>query len=330
MEKKTTKTEKAVQMYAERMIETIETLKSGWRKTWFTEGAVCTPRSIDGREYNGMNLFLLYITCEAEKWQYPVFVTFNRAKELGAKVIKGEKATPVLSWFLQAFDPETHAPIDMAAYYKMSDEEKNKYRIQPYLRAYDVFNIEQTTLKDDNPQMWAKVTKGMTLKKTQSADGMYICKALDDMIARQSWVCPISIQKQDKAYYRPSTDEIVLPTKAQFDIDGCDHYAAGQEYYSTMLHEMAHSTGVEKRLNRPMKDNYGREELVAELTAAVCGKALGFAASVQENNAAYLKEWIKQIKEQPRFLVSVLNDVSKAFAMIREHVKSIKVKNIAA
>lgn len=206
----------------------------------------------------------------------------------------------------------------------MSNEEKNRCRVKPSLHAYDVFNIEQTTLKEDNPQIWAKVTKGMTLKKTQSADGMYICKALDDMIARQSWVCPISIKKQDKAYYRPSTDEIVLPTKEQFDIDGCDHYAAGQEYYSTMLHEMAHSTGVEKRLNRPMKENYGREELVAELTAAVCGKALGFAASVQENNAAYLKDWIEQIKEQPRFLVSVLNDVSKAFAMIQEHVRLSK------
>lgn len=330
MEKKTTKTEKAVQMYAERMIETIETLKSGWRKTWFTEGAVCTPQSIDGREYNGMNLFLLYVLCETKGWQYPVFVTFKRIKELGAKVRKGEKATPVLSWFLQAYHTKTQKPIGMPEYNALSKEEKDLYRVQPYLRAYDVFNIEQTTLKEDSPKVWAKATKGMTLQKTQNVDGMYICKALDDMIARQSWVCPVWARKQNEAYYSPSLDEIVIPTKEQYDIENCDRYVAGQEYYSTMLHEMAHSTGVEKRLNRPMKDNYGREELVAELTAAVCGKALGFAASVEKNNAAYLKGWISQIKEQPRFLVSVLNDVSKVFTMIRENVKGIKVKNIAA
>lgn len=73
MEKKTTKTEKAVQMYAERMIETIETLKSGWRKTWFTEGAVCTPRSIDGREYNGMNLFFTLHNVRDKRLELPRF-----------------------------------------------------------------------------------------------------------------------------------------------------------------------------------------------------------------------------------------------------------------
>jgi antirestriction protein ArdC len=111
--------------------------------------------------------------------------------------------------------------------------------------------------------------------------------------------------------------------KRQFNLGGTDEeiFLAGQEFYSTMLHEMAHSTGSKNRLNRLGgsafgSEDYAKEELVAELTAALIGHSLGFNTRVRENNAAYLSSWLKSLKEEPKFLVSVLSDVSKAAQMI--------------
>ena len=123
------------------------------------------------------------------------------------------------------------------------------------------------------------------------------------MLATQSWVCPISLLSGDAAFYVPSKDCIVLPRKEQFsDLEA---------FYSTLLHEMSHSTGAASRLNRHLEDRtlYGREELVAEFSAALAGYGLGVSSCLQEENAAYLKGWLEQIREEPKFLFSVLTDV---------------------
>lgn len=88
---------------------------------------------------------------------------------------------------------------------------------------------------------------------------------------------------------------------------------------------MRHSTGSPQRLNRTFGSFFGdalyaREELVAELTAALCGAFFGYAAVPQENNAAYLKHWLTKLKEEPAFLVEILGDVNKAAKMIADKV----------
>ena len=161
---------------------------------------------------------------------------------------------------------------------------------------------------------------------------MYQNARLDALIGGE-WLCPIKTMRQDKACYIPSKDEILLPEKEQFNQGGTaeEVYGAGYEFYSTALHEIAHSTGAEKRLNRIAKgdtfgsQSYGREELVAELTAAMCGHELGFNTAVEKNNAAYLSSWLKTLKEEPRYLVSVLADVNKAANMISEAIDNVKI-----
>lgn len=313
------------------MITKIETLQTSWRKAWFTSGCLNDPRSIDGRRYHSMNAFLLLMVCEMEQYKHPVFVTFNRATAFGAKIRKGAKSVPVFFWMLQAKNPTTGEIIGIDDYNDMSAAEKSKYDLKPFLRCYNVFNIEQTTIEEDAPKAWAKATKGDTLPREQSEDGMFVCPTIDFVVDNNAWLCPIKIKHINEAFYNPSEDLIQCPEKKQYDTDG-DKYEAGMEYYSTILHEMAHSTGAEKRLNRLSKKSrkeYGREELVAELTAAVCGKALGFAACVQDNNAADLKGWCQNIKEKPQFLISVLSDVAKAVDMMRANVEGIKVEKIA-
>ena len=123
-----------------------------------------------------------------------------------------------------------------------------------------------------------------------------------------------------------------MPKKEQFNIgkDKDEVYKDGMEYYSSALHEMAHSTGTENRLNRVKGDRFGdpkyaKEELVAELTAANTGYALGFDKRILDNNAAYLDGWISVLKENPKFIVSVMADVNKASNMVLEAVDKQRV-----
>lgn len=319
-------------MYAELIIKKMETLQNDWRKPWFTQGCLNEPRSIDGRRYHSMNAFLLLMVCEMEQYKHPVFVTFNRTHALGAKIRKGAKSVPVFFWMLQAKNTTTGEYIDIANYNDMSQEEKSKYDLKPFLRCYNVFNIEQTTIEQDAPQVWERVTKGYVSPKEQSADGMFVCAPLDELIEWQSWICPIKVGYSPEAFYSISEDIIQIPEKSQYDISK-DRQSCGMEYYSTLLHEMAHSTGAKNYLGRCMvmtHDNYGREELVAELTAAVCGASLGFSSRVKDNSMAYIKGWIENIKEKPSFLISVLSDVAKAVDMIRKYVAGIELNIVAS
>lgn len=308
------KTEKAMQMYCDMMIKTIEGLKEGWRQTWLTT-SFGRPTNTDGRAYNSMNEFLLLMLTEMRGWKYPVFVTFNRAKQMGASVKKGEKSFPVMFWKLIYKDKDGN----------IVDDKKDADKCFPMLRVFDVFNVEQTTIPEECPTYMEKLAKRYTEPEMKGEEGMYVNDGLDALIAG-AWCCPISCKKQDRAFYSQTSDTITLPTKEQFNKD--DAYVGGMEFYATALHEMAHSTGAEKRLNRLAKTtfgskDYGREELVAELTAAICGHELGFNTAVQTNNAAYLSSWLRTIKQEPKFLVSVLSDVGKAVTMIDEHLQKV-------
>lgn len=148
------------------------------------------------------------------------------------------------------------------------------------------------------------------------------------MIQQQSWLCPIQADKRENgAYYSPSRDIVVLPMKAQFNTGSTPEevYRDGMEFYSTMLHEMTHSTMTPERLNREMGGKFGdpkyaKEELVAELTAAMISHSMGFDPKITDNSAAYLDSWIATLKQEPKFIVSVMADVNKASDMILDRV----------
>ena len=141
------------------------------------------------------------------------------------------------------------------------------------------------------------------------------------MIETQGWLCPILADKRvDGAFYSLAKDIVVLPMKEQFNIGDTPEeiYRGGMEFYSTMLHEMSHSTMTPERLNREMGGRFGdpkyaKEELVAELTAAMICHSMGFDMKVTDNSAAYLDSWIGVLKQEPKFIVSVMADVNEGF-----------------
>lgn len=329
--KKMTKTDRAVARFCEMMIETINGLEQGWRKTWLTSVANGRPMNASGREYNRMNEFFLELVCCTKGYQLPVFLTFNQCRALGANVTKGEKSFPVLFWSLYAKNKTTGKNITIQEYDKLSKAEQKNWNTMPSLKTYDVFNVAQTNIAEVKPELIAKLQAKFTTPVGKTTDGMYTNDQLDALIDG-GWVCPIRCKKQDSAFYSPATDSITLPLKEQFNLGGTaeDIYRGGEEFYATALHEMTHSTMKADRCNRADNSKkfgdkaYGREELVAELTAAMCGHELGFNTAVEKNNAAYLSSWLKVIKQEPNFLVSVLADVNKAAKFIDDAMAKVK------
>lgn len=306
--------EKIALMFTDLLIKKIECLKTDWQKPWIASLEQGLPRNIRGTLYNGGNVLMLLFYTEFMKFTLPVFLTFNQAKEEDLSVCKGARSFPVYYWFKFVVHKETKKTIKYEEYRKLPATEQENYKVIPQMKYYNVFNIDQTDFAEKQPERYERMKKGE--QPEDYSDGM-IYEALDELVCLQNWYCPIKVQYSDSAYYSPSSDHIICPQREQFP--------QGAEYYGTLLHEMAHSTGSPQRLNRTFGSFFGdalyaREELVAELTAALCGAFFGYAAVPQENNAAYLKHWLTKLKEEPAFLVEILGDVNKAAKMIADKV----------
>lgn len=218
--------------------------------------------------------------------------------------------------------------ISSDEYKAMTREEKKNLDVIPFVKAFPVYNVDQTNLREAQPERVQKLIDKFKVPELRDTQGMYAHTALDRMIREQSWLCPIQVDKRENgAYYSPSRDIVVLPMKAQFNTGSTpkEVYRDGMEFYSTMLHEMTHSTMTPERLNREMGGKFGdpkyaKEELVAELTAAMISHSMGFDSKVTDNSAAYLDSWISVLKKEPKFIVSIMSDVNKASDLILDHV----------
>ena len=338
--------ERALERFTELMIKKISSIKGDWKKPWFTEGFMAWPKNLSGREYNGMNALMLMLLCEENSYKLPVFCTFQRVSGLNYStdkqgnhkpltdsngerlpqvyVLKGEKSFPVFITTFTVVDKETKEKIKMEDYRKLSPEEQGKYSVYPKLNVHNVFNVAQTNLREARPELYEKLCEQNNLKQADSLDDEKMAFApLDEMIAKNLWMCPISLKHQDNAYYSISKDAIVLPEKSQF--------INGETFYGTLLHEMTHSTGAEGRLDRIKPTTFGskeyaREELVAELGSALVASQYGITKTIKEDSAQYLGSWLDVLKETPEFLKTTLFDVKKASSMIAQRIDAVAEK----
>lgn len=320
----------ALDRFAEMMIDRMEQMKSSdWKQGWIggANGYSGLPQNVGGRNYSGSNSFFLQLHTAAKGYQLPVYLTFNQAHNLKAHVLKGEKSFPVVYWDMLVKD-KNGRKISSDEYKAMTREEKKNLDVIPFVKAFPVYNVDQTNLREAQPERVQKLIDKFKVPELRDTQGMYAHTALDRMIREQSWLCPIQVDKRENgAYYSPSRDIVVLPMKAQFNTGSTpkEVYRDGMEFYSTMLHEMTHSTMTPERLNREMGGKFGdpkyaKEELVAELTAAMISHSMGFDSKVTDNSAAYLDSWISVLKKEPKFIVSIMSDVNKASDLILDHV----------
>ena len=330
-----TMAEKAIDRFAQMMVTRLEEMKGQqWEKGWIDGGGRTQglPQNLSGRRYSGHNDFFLQLHTAINGYDAPVYATYKQIRDAGATVNKGEKAMPVIYWNISHKD-ENGQKISDEAFDAMTKAEQAKVKTIPIMMGYYVWNLQQTNFAEVKPEQYAKVTGQFKAPHVADTKGMYESKEFDAMIDKQAWVCKIKNVEGAGASYSPSKDEITVPMKAQFKIHDTPEevYKDGMEYYSSIAHEMAHSTGVEKRLGRDMEGHFGdpkyaKEELVAELTAAMVGNTMGFDKRILDNNAKYVDGWMDTLKKEPRFILSVMADVNKASKMILDHVDAQRLE----
>ena len=325
-----------LQKFAEMMRNIITKAKSkNWTQGWLgVKGTILgLPQNITGRTYSGGNSFFLMADTSEKGYNTPVYMTFKQAKDRNLHVNAGEKSVPIFKWGLSIKD-ENGKTVSEEDYNAMSKEERDKFSVRPYPKVYHVFNIDQTNLSEVNKKKYDAIVARFKApdEEVKDSKGMYINDALDRMFKEKAWHCDIRYDKpSSRAFYVPSQDFIVLPMKEQFNIGKTaeEVYRDGMEYYSTALHEMAHSTGHESRLNRQFgakrTEGYAHEELIAEMTAALVGSTMGFDKKILENNANYLKGWLENLKRNPESITTIMSDVGKASDMIIEKIDEQRV-----
>lgn len=260
----------------------IDKLESGivpWQIPWKTANGI--PRNlVTQRPYHGINFWLLL----CQKDALPFYLTFEQAKSLGGNIRKGEKSTMVVFWKLLK-----------------SEDKVEEEKMIPFLRYYNVFNISQA--------------EGIDPKKIPSTDAFdhdFNSVTVAESLIYNWKDCPKIELGKDSAYYNPHLDTVCMPDPRTFFED--------QLYYSTLFHELVHSTGHNSRLGRHerIKDHnfgskdYSQEELVAEMGAAYLCGITDIQQQTIENNAAYIKSWIRTFKDDTKVLIMAAAQAQRA------------------
>jgi len=260
-----------------RILEQLEHGVVPWRKSWRAE---LPCNLISGKAYRGVNVFLLASQgCGSRYW-----LTFQQTAKLGGHVKRGEHSTLVTFWHIG--DERTRTCHD-------GTTEKTR----PFLlRYYNVFNLEQT--------------EGIDIPRVSSrpaVNPVEQCEAIVEGMPHAP-----KQEQSSRAWYRPASDTVGMPARALFN--------SSEEYYSTLFHELTHSTGHASRVGREGieqlntfgSESYSREELIAEMGAAMLSGISGIETKTLENSASYLQSWITRLCGDSRLVISAASAAQKA------------------
>lgn len=276
----------------ERLIGMLESGTAPWQKPWDAGiAAMNRPHNFNGRPYHGVNALMLWCTAIDKGYEDPRWLTFKQVNKLGGHVNKGEKAQIVeyWQWEKEVENPETG--------------EKEKVPLEhPKVYRAAVFNADQCT---GLPKLRRQAQKWSPVERAEN------------IIAANG--VPVTHNTDGSSFYSPGGDFICLPPRESF--------ATVDAYYSTLLHEVGHSTGHPTRLNREFggqfgSEGYAREELRAELASTfLCGE-LGIATTgSDEQHAAYVKSWVSALKNDYNEIFKAAADAEKICNYLYEREK---------
>ena len=273
---------KICQMVTDRLIAEMEKGIIPWSKPWHGKGGAISHST--GKPYSLLNQFIL--SREGE------YITFNQCKAEGGKVKKGAKGLPVVFW-KQIKIKETAA------------DGEQREQLVPILKYYTVFHIE------DCEGIKAKYADRET---RPHADPIAEAEAVVTEYEKREKLRILRTGESGEAFYSPARDFIQVPCIEQ--------YTEASEYYSTLFHEMTHSTGHASRLSRFTGSaaaaafgsaEYSKEELVAEIGAASLNSYCGIETPASfRNSAAYLQGWLSALRKDPAMIITAAGKAEKA------------------
>ncbi len=264
----------------DQVIENLEKAGS-WQKLWSFQ----QPLSLNSHPYRGINHLLLSVSL----YSSPVWGTFNQVRQNGGKVNKGEKSSLVVFWKRlekTITNPQTG-----------KTETKDSF----ILRYYNVFNSRQCTfdkIGEDKIQQLTGEAVNLDNKKHVPSE-----KIVDNFPGK-----PLIRHGNFNPCYVPSLDEVRMPELKNF--------SHSQVFYDALFHELVHSTGHKKRLDRDLSGisgshEYSKEELVAEMGSAFLCSISGIEADIK-NSAAYIKSWLKVLQDNPSWVTLAASKAQKA------------------
>ena len=286
-------------LYQEITDKVVEQLEQGfipWQKPWKTCGSTECLSHTTGKPYTFLNQMLLGMSGQPSG----EFLTFNQAIKEGGKVRKGERGSMVVFWCTGYTKKEVNDKGEEITVYK-------EYSV-PILKHYYVFEVGQCDgIKRKYNQ--EQQPKSDVLQPVERAE-----EIVQNYFGRES--VRLNIQKCDNAYYSPSQDIVVVPQLSQF--------SKVAEYYSTLFHEMTHSTGADCRLKRGFSSSqrfgdtsYSKEELVAEMGAAYLINHSGIdCAEAFKNSVAYIQSWLGELRNDKKLLITAAGKAEAATRFI--------------
>jgi antirestriction protein ArdC len=270
------------QYVTDRIIEELQKGNIPWKKSWRGQKAISY---VTRKEYKGINLLLLPYAGE--------YMTFKQVSDLKGTVKKGEHAHMIVyyNWIMK-----NTGTLD-----KDGNEKMEKI---PVLKYYNVFHISQTEGIESKCEPIVVGNNNTIIEQAE--------KVVKDYVKREQLKLNI-VNGSDEAFYSPLKDEIVMPEITQF--------SGSNEYYSTLFHEVVHSTGHQRRLDRISKqkshtfgsEDYSKEELIAEIGASILCNNIGIEIpQTFKNSVAYIQSWLKVLKDDVRLIVVSAGQSHKA------------------
>lgn len=277
------------EMITNQIVQRIEESgKLPWSQPWdITEN---TPINlITKRAYSGIN-FWLFLSLRHER---PYYLSYKQIREIGGTLKENAKSFHVIFWKIFTFADQ--------------DENGNAtggIKKVPYLRYFNVYHVDDC---ENIPEKYfpAQYTE-------REFTPIQSCKKVVENWGKR----PIVKHGSPNACYVPSFDEVRMPYPQYFH--------SGEHYYSTLFHELTHSTGHAKRLDRFSKmsshkfgsKDYSFEELVAEMGASfLCGYT-GIENKTIDNSAAYIQNWLRSLKNDKKLLFNAASKAQKAVDLI--------------
>lgn len=273
------------------IISALEQGNVPWVRPW-RNGEPAFPVNIaSGRAYNGINIPLLWRSADKNGYENDRWLTFHQALQAGGNVRKGEKATLAALYL-----PKERELQDKNGTPLLNNDGTPQVTQFAIMREFRLFNVAQCEGLPES--FFAPVAKMNSPLDT--AESIKIHSGVS-----------IAHRQQNRAYYYPAQDRIMLPHPAQF--------THKEDYYSTLLHELTHATGHHSRLSREGitsptarfgNAHYAFEELVAEMGSAFLCAHAGIPSRLQ--HASYIASWLKVLREDNKAIIRASGQARQA------------------